>query len=175
MSHSYLPLNIQDGSSVEDTICYHLFELARSMTSVVEIGSFYGKSTHALLSGCAGTVYAVDHFKGSTEAGDSTCGINGKAEFLSNCGKFNNLKLLEMDSSKAARQFKDNSVDMVFIDGGHLYEEISLDIKCWVPKARILVCGHDVLHEPVRKALREYGINYFASFANFWEYFKNAK
>ncbi|MBU4356393.1 MAG: class I SAM-dependent methyltransferase, partial [Proteobacteria bacterium] len=45
-----------------------LYEQARNMDSIVEIGCWHGRSTHAFLSGCRGTVYAVDHWQGSPGA-----------------------------------------------------------------------------------------------------------
>ena len=44
-----------------------LTERAAEASSVVEIGSWKGRSTAALLSGCKGTVTAVDHFLGSPD------------------------------------------------------------------------------------------------------------
>ena len=35
------------------------------------------------------------------------------------------------------------SFDMVFIDAGHTYNEVSNDIKAWLPYARKLISGHD--------------------------------
>lgn len=152
---SYVPLKIEEESSISATEAIWLYEKALSMSSVVEIGSFKGKSTHALLSGCRGKVYAVDHFKGSTDRGDATYGRNGKKEFLENVGHFSNLILLEMPSREAVNQFEDKSIDMTFLDGGHLYEEILEDIKLWLPKTKILICGHDIQHTGVAKAVFE--------------------
>ena len=42
-----------------------LYKWACECESIVEIGSWRGRSTHALLSGCKGKVYAVDHFGGN--------------------------------------------------------------------------------------------------------------
>jgi len=119
-----------------------LYLVAQEMDSIVEIGSWMGRSTDALLSGCRGTVWAVDHFKGNKEhSEEQKTGI--LEAFLENVGHFKNLKILKMSSLEAVKRFKDKSIDMVFIDGGHEYEEVMADIKAWLPKTKKLICGHD--------------------------------
>lgn len=166
---------IPTDSAVNDDLCKYLFTLATSMESIVEIGCYFGKSTHALLSGCKGTVYAVDHFHGSADKGDATFGRSGKEEFLRNCGKFPNLVLMEMYSHEAAVKFEDDSVDMVFIDAGHLEDEVTTDLRCWYPKCKKIICGHDIGTESVKEALRKVGIAVEVCSSNFWQHYKNAK
>lgn len=136
-----------------------LFETAMLMGSIVEVGSWEGRSTHALLSGCKGTVFAVDHFKGSPTERDSNH-VKAKTTdirrlFDGNVGTFPNLKVLEMDSAEAAATFADKSIDMVFIDGDHSYEYVKTDLLSWLPKCRVLLCGHDASQDGVPRALRE--------------------
>jgi len=141
---------------MSDTDLLWLFATAKEMESIVEIGSWKGRSTHALLSGCKGTVYAVDHFLGSKEEpgphAEAKTGDVHK-EFLKNVGGFPNLKVLKMDNASAVRQFEDNFVDMVFIYGGHTYEEVLSDIIAWLPKAKKIICGHDRACPDVVKAV----------------------
>ena len=131
-----------------------LDEQAQKMDSIVEIGCWYGRSTHALLSGCRGPVYAIDHWQGSP-------GLNGEilfacrdvktmdvfAAFMKNVGEFKNLQPIKMASLDAVVGFQDQSVDMVFIDGSHLYAAVKADILAWLPKARKLISGHDYGHK----------------------------
>ena len=135
-----------------------LNETAKKMLSIVEVGSWKGRSTHALLSGCKGAVTAVDHFQGSI--GEDLEHAEAKTrdifeDFMANVGEFDNLKVLKMPSLEAAKQIADQSVDMVFIDGGHTYEDIRADIAAWTPKARRMVCGHDYNLASVRQAVQE--------------------
>ncbi len=136
-----------------------LYETAKTMQSIVEIGCWKGRSTSALLQGCPGRVYAVDHFLGNPEERHSNhkeaLEKNIGAEFLRNVGHHRNLRLMRMDSLEAATFFKDRSIDMVFIDGSHEYEAVKADLEAWLPKARKLICGHDPTYPGVKKATAE--------------------
>ncbi len=138
-----------------------LFEKASQMETIVEVGSWMGRSIHALLSGCPGTVVAVDHFKGSTSEID---GAHARAKtediyeiFKKNVGHFPNLVILKTDSIKASQFFKDKSVDMVFIDGDH--EKAKEDFEAWMPKCKKLFCGHDFSQAGVPGAFEELKLN----------------
>lgn len=136
-----------------------LYNQSLEMDNVVEIGVWKGRASHALLSGCKGTVYCVDHFKGSlTERKTTHLEAVEKdiySDFIKNVGHFKNMTLIKMDSAEASGLFDDKSVDMVFIDGGHDYETVNADIKAWLPKCKKLICGHDVIQEGVPRALKE--------------------
>ena len=129
--------------------------------SVVEIGSWKGRSTKALLEGCKGPVWAVDHFKGSEDYNDSTLVIAREEPvfeiFKKNVGHYPNLRILQMDSAYAASMIPDGSVDMAFIDSDHRYEQVKAEIKRWLPKARFIVALHDYCDEwpGVKQAVEE--------------------
>src|SRR5512139_3381685 len=123
-----------------------LYETAQQMESIVEVGVWKGRSTHALCSGCKGIVIAVDHWKGSrAEQTSNHKEANEKdvcQDFWANVGHFRNLSILRMESTKAAGLFHEKSVDMVFIDGGHEFEEVLNDLRFWIPICKKLLCGH---------------------------------
>ena len=50
-----------------------------------------------------------------------------------------------MTSLEAAKQFEDNSLDFVYIDACHQYDDVVEDIKLWEPKVRPggWIGGHD--------------------------------
>jgi len=131
-----------------------LYKVAGTMDSVMEIGSWKGRSTHALLSACKGTVTAIDTFKGSPSEIAHRGVKNLYKDFLKNVGSFKNLKVMKMDSRKAAKKFK-GKADMVFIDGEHTYEAVKADIEAWLPKTRKLICGHDFQWPGVQEAVTE--------------------
>jgi Methyltransferase domain len=121
-----------------------LYKRASEAASVAEIGCWRGRSTHALLSGCQGPVYAVDTWK---QCGVSPVGYPPAedeevfADFNNNVGSFPNLRIVRMPSVDAARIV--GMVDMVFIDADHSYESVIADIRAWEPKTLYLVSGHD--------------------------------
>jgi glycosyltransferase involved in cell wall biosynthesis/tetratricopeptide (TPR) repeat protein/precorrin-6B methylase 2 len=131
-----------------------LFNKAKEFNSVVEIGSWMGRSTHALLSGCKGKVHSVDHFQGSADPIE-TGNKDVYSDFFKNVGQFENLVIHKKPSLEAVKEFEDKSIDMVFIDGGHQYQEVIDDIDAWKNKATKILCGHDINAKPVAKAVSE--------------------
>ena len=55
------------------------------------------------------------------------------------------VKPMVMTSRVASSIFKNESVDLVFIDGNHVYEHIREDILLWLPKIKDggMIFGHD--------------------------------
>lgn len=129
--------------------CQWLYGVAKGMENILELGSWKGRSTHALAKGCKGTVTAVDHWQGSKDVIDLTNKMAKQedvyATFLNNVKDCPNIVPLKMSGDEASDLFDDKSFDMVFIDAGHTYEEVKNDIARWLPKARILMCGDDYM------------------------------
>jgi len=149
-----------------------LFERAQTMDSIVEIGSWKGLSTHALLSGCMGTVFAVDTFLGSP---DEIEGAHIEARdhdiyqiFYRNVGHFKNLVTMRMESVKAAQFFRSQSIDMIFIDGSHKFSDIMIDLLSWVPICKNLICGHDIHEAGVPRALSLSKLNFKKEIGCLW-------
>jgi hypothetical protein len=119
--------------------------LARQSGSVVEVGSWKGRSTKVLLENCKGPVYAVDHWKGtSTDLSIlMAAGQDVYSKFIENVGHYPNLNILRGDSVDMAAAFNGNRVDMVFLDADHTYEGLKSDLEAWVPKCNRFICGHD--------------------------------
>ena len=55
---------------------------------------------------------------------------------------------LKMSSADAISFFKDESLDLVFIDASHGYPLVKADVNSWLPKVRKggILCGHDYDH-----------------------------
>ncbi len=122
-----------------------LYETAKERSPIVELGSFMGRSTSALASGCKGTITAIDTWQGSKDPKDGTHGRDVYGDFIKNMVPYPNVTPLRLSGVEAAKRFADGSIDMMFIDAGHTYEEVKEDIATWLPKIKEggLICGHD--------------------------------
>lgn len=54
-------------------------------------------------------------------------------------------RVLPVASVEAAKQFKDGSIDFVFIDAAHDYDSVIADITAWLPKVKKggIIAGYD--------------------------------
>ena len=118
-----------------------LHDSAKKCRTVVEIGSWKGRSTKALLDTGA-TVFAVDHWKGSDTIEELASSQDVYSEFMQNVGHYKNLNVIRRPSLEAAPLFS-TTVGMVFIDGLHTYEGCKADIEAWYDKTERIICGHD--------------------------------
>lgn len=137
-----------------------LHEVAKRMDGgIVELGCHRGRSTYVLCAGCPGKVYAVDcHWCGTMYPFEGEA-QHTRPEFDQAVGHFPNLVALEMNFAEAAlSDLIPDMVDMSFLDGDHAYESVLLDLKTWEPRAKKMICGHDLSPETpgVKQALDEY-------------------
>jgi hypothetical protein len=53
--------------------------------------------------------------------------------------------IIKATSEDAVREFKDDSLDSVYIDGRHEFDYVMMDLIMWVPKVRRggIIAGHD--------------------------------
>jgi len=147
-----------------------LSNIAAKMTSIVEVGSFKGKSTHAFLNSCTGPVYAVDTFCGSPVKREFIYDNEPDvySEFMKNVGHFKNLVPMRMCSIDAALMFEPKSIDLVFIDGCHEYESVVEDLLAWRSVCKKILCGHDIRSDNVKSALKDMGIDYEIKAGDIW-------
>lgn len=146
----------------------------------VELGAWKGKSTCFLLTeaindGIPRDIYVVDTFAGSDLTEQERIAYKGikqsdiVKQFFSNVVLCNKLlkSVFIQDSAEAAKNFSENSVDVIFIDAGHSYESVSKDIIAWLPKMVKggIMAGHDYneswpgVIEAVNELLGEENIN----------------
>lgn len=135
-------------------------------TSYAEIGVWKGDTTKYLLKNCKGLekVYCVDDYKDNNKSFNLREIEKSKqiAKSLLNSPK---VVFFYKSSEEASKEIKDETLDIVFIDGDHTYEGCSNDIMCWYPKIKKggIICGHDykIGYMGVIKAVNEkfYPIN----------------
>lgn len=121
----------------------NMTEVYQNNSVFVEVGVYKGRSLYYLLnvirkSGKEIKVFGVDHYKGQSEG--------AYQQTVENLSEFNGqYKIINMDSVSASKLFEDNSVDFVFIDAGHEYEDVKTDILLWLPKLKKkgIMAGHD--------------------------------
>lgn len=143
---------------------------AESGQHFVEVGSYKGRSSAYMaveiaLSGKQIRFDCVDTWQGSEEhqAGElfeDRDVVKGKLYdvFLKNMepvkGYYTPVRSTSLD---AAEIYADSSIDMVFIDAAHDYDNVLADIKAWAPKVKSggIISGHDWHHSPIKQAVGE--------------------
>lgn len=119
-----------------------LFETAKNYQKIVEIGSFKGRSAHALLSGTSGTVTCIDNWELHWDKNNPHNGDKVFSEFKENLKDFTNLFIIKDISNNAVQKFEEREIDLVFLDFTTNYNEYLRAIKDWSPKTK-LICGHE--------------------------------
>jgi predicted O-methyltransferase YrrM len=123
-----------------------------SGSTFVEIGSWKGKSSAFMATEIANSqknidFYCVDTWEGSTELKRDVYVPNNLYDIF-----IDNMKPLEKyyqslrtTSLEAANLFIDNSLDFIFIDASHEYNDVKKDLQAWLPKLKQqgTLAGHD--------------------------------
>ena len=124
----------------------------------VEIGAWFGKSTSYMAQKIADynsiiNFYVVDTWEGAEES-KTQKGITQKYnnnifnmfwQNMIDCGVQQYIKPIQLESTKAAQSFDNESIDFAFIDASHLYKAVLADVKSWYPKIKAggIIAGHD--------------------------------
>jgi predicted O-methyltransferase YrrM len=106
----------------------------------VELGAWLGKSSSYLCDKATGQdIIIVDTWKGSPNELTTHHKLATEQDiyelFVENMGE-RKYKAIKATSKAAARKFKAESLDVVFIDLTHTYEAVKEDIKLWLPKVK---------------------------------------
>ena len=127
-----------------------LFKIARSLPSeatLVEIGSYKGRSTCCLALGCGASkkkVFAIDTFDG----GPNLPKANSLPDFeanLARLGVAGSVESIVALSTEAARTWG-KPIDFLFVDGSHLIDDVLADFAGFFPYVVPggIVAFHDV-------------------------------
>ena len=127
---------------------------------IVEVGSWLGASMCYLATEFknrnknAVQLYAVDTWRGSneeihtkliSEIGGPDALYEKFLKHMQEAKVSDIVKAIRLPSIEASKQFKDESLDVVFIDASHEYKDVLDDIKHWYPKIKKggIISGHD--------------------------------
>ncbi len=134
-----------------------LWKLARNADgSIVEIGSFLGRSTAAIALGAAAgrnaTIYAVDPFIGPQKGAYKTslgnvageCSPERLRANLDLVGVNGSVRIIPKTSKEAVGDVPEQC-SLLFIDGAHDYESVCTDLDLYLPRVR--AGGFVVLHD----------------------------
>lgn len=118
-----------------------LFDLARSIpneSEILEIGSYKGRSTAALGLACFGTgrrVTTIDTFRGKNEDTNEQGDEFFYGEFLANMGRCDLIGYVTAMIGKSSDYWEkwDRPIALLFVDGGHKYEDVKGDVEHFFP------------------------------------------
>jgi hypothetical protein len=99
-----------------------------------EIGVQNGFNSKQIFEYWKGNITLVDRWDNPEELKTCITNLQGK-----------DYSIIIGDSAKSADLVPDNSLDWIYIDAGHSYEEVKADYEAWVPKVRKggIISGHD--------------------------------
>ena len=100
--------------------------------------------------------YTIDNFQG--ESTEPLTNLELYRQFIRNITPIRDVVIpIVGRSDDASHLFVDKSVDFVFIDAAHTYNEVHNDILAWLPKVKSggFIGGHDYdpAHDQVRAAV----------------------
>lgn len=133
---------------LEDLIAYVKQHGDTKKMNMIEIGSYAGESTQIFAKEFK-SVIAIDPFINDYDPNDITCSYMELEKvydtFKEVVDRNDNIKHIRMISDDAVESLKGTSVDFIYIDGLHTYEQIKKDIKNYLPllKPNCLIGGHD--------------------------------
>lgn len=120
---------------------------------IVELGSYYGCSAFTFLQAIKDfelktAFYAIDTWEGdSFTEEDYREDIYGSYKGVQDlCFSNQNALMMRMTFDDANEHFQDHSIDLLHIDGSHLYKDCKHDFETWLPKMKSegVILFHDI-------------------------------
>jgi predicted O-methyltransferase YrrM len=135
----------------------------REDMKMIEIGSYMGESTFIFASQLLfKEIICIDPLSGEelfNEMSNRTWD-EVRREFWTNTRHWDNIRLFQDYSYNVHGNFEDESVDVVYIDGNHGYDDVTNDLKLYLPKIKPggIICGHDYSdpHPEVIQAVNDF-------------------
>lgn len=140
----------------EGVFLYNSAKKVKQENTVVEIGSWKGRSTICLGKGVKdgnqATVYAIDPHIWSSLRQNMFGSVDTFQEFTQNIRNARVDQYIEVirDTSENAVKNFEKRVELIFIDGAHKFKFVNLDFRLWFPKVVNggTVVFHDSWHFP---------------------------
>lgn len=158
---------------------------AKDGSVFVELGCWKGRSScflavEVINSGKDVRLNFVDHWGGSDEP-DHKADPELELVFdifnknLARAGVAHSI--YRMPTVKAAEMFDANSVDFIWVDAGHEYEDVRADIEAWWPKLKPngVIGGDDLPMEGVKRAVDDIFSSYETGSENGWKWWRVRK
>jgi len=116
---------------------------------MVEIGSFAGVSSELFALHCK-ELHCVDLWDPYWEITDKQRIEFAEFSFDKMSKNYENIYKVKKNSVEASKDFKDGSLDLVYIDAAHDYDSVKQDILTWLPKIKKggFIAGHDYRYDP---------------------------
>lgn len=152
----------------------------------VELGCWKGRSSaflavEVLNSGKEIELHFVDHWGGSDEPAHKA---DPDLERVYEVFKQNiegvsgaDVSIHRMRTVEASDLFEDRSVDFIWVDAGHEYEDVIADLKAWWPKLVIggVIGGDDLPMDGVKRAVNEFFPTHEVGSENGWQWWRVRK
>lgn len=126
----------------------------------IEIGTDQGTTTEYLLRSIPDlTLYGVDDY---TENRTENIQNLTYQMYMDNVKKYSDRHIhIRKTSDDALSEFKDESMDFIFVDGDHRYFQVLKDCQNYYPKVKKggIFCGHDWSLPDVNKAVVEFALS----------------
>jgi len=170
MEHIYL--NIEGWFNFQK-LYTNMVTKAVNGSTFVEVGTWKGRSASYMAVEIANSNKNIDFYCVDLWSGVVAYSLNKDiksddkfyTEFTNNISTVSNyIKPLRMPSLEAAASFEDNTIDFIFIDASHDYENVKADLAVWYPKLKSngVIGGHDYATAApgVVKAVDEFVLEY---------------
>jgi len=135
---------------------------------IVELGTYSGNSYFAFCQAVkdlhlSTRCYAVDTWQGDIHVGNYPNDVYERVKEINEKEFFGFSHLMQMHFDDALDNFSDGSIDILHIDGTHIYDAVKNDFTGWLPKVKRggVILLHDTM---VRK--KDFGV---------WKFLKEVK
>ncbi len=145
-----------DGWMSEDELAF-LGSQAANAKNALQIGCYKGRSSFVIGKNIKGSLLDIDSFVG--DFGNTLSTADLASTYIKNIHELLGKKIeLIIGNSQDILKILNKKFDLIFVDGGHSYENVKMDIQLSIPLLRPggMLCGHDYSHSmEIKRAVDE--------------------